>query len=117
MRTEPKARILEAFSRFAETSRRGTGSAIGAPEQISPPDHPFRPACAPELLCRDAVIITEQAAQSLTTSYVPVETADTLFRFGQCVPEPLMAALSMTMMDELSDSPAQRWLTEEERPI
>ena len=31
----PKARILEAFSKFAETSRRGTGSAIGAPEQTS----------------------------------------------------------------------------------
>ena len=31
MRTEPKARILEAFSRFAETSRRGTGSAAMAP--------------------------------------------------------------------------------------
>ena len=30
-----KARILEAFSKFAETSRRGTGSAIGAPEQTS----------------------------------------------------------------------------------
>ena len=44
MRTEPKARILEAFSKFAETSRRGTGSAIGAPEQSSPPNHPFRPA-------------------------------------------------------------------------
>ena len=36
MRTEPKARILEAFSRFAQTSRRGTGSAIGAPEQTRP---------------------------------------------------------------------------------
>ena len=55
MRTEPKARILEAFSRFAETSRRGTGSAIGAPEQTSPPDHPFRPTGAPELLCGGAV--------------------------------------------------------------
>ena len=55
MRTEPKARILEAFSRFAETSRRDTGSAIGAPEQTSPPDHPFRPAGAPELLCGGAV--------------------------------------------------------------
>ena len=31
MRTEPKVRILEAFSRFGETSRRGTGSAIGDP--------------------------------------------------------------------------------------
>ena len=31
----PKARILEAFSKFAETSRRSTGSAIGAPEQTS----------------------------------------------------------------------------------
>ena len=30
-----KARILEAFSKFAETSRRGTGSVIGAPEQTS----------------------------------------------------------------------------------
>ena len=30
-----KARILEAFSKFVETSRRGTGSAIGAPEQTS----------------------------------------------------------------------------------
>ena len=57
MRTEPKSRILEAFSKFAETSRRGTGSAIGAPEQTSPPDHPFRPTGAPELLCGGAVVI------------------------------------------------------------
>ena len=25
-----------------------TGSAIGEPEQNSPPEHPFRQACAPE---------------------------------------------------------------------
>ena len=31
----PKARILEALSKFVETSRRGTGSVIGAPEQTS----------------------------------------------------------------------------------
>ena len=96
-RTEPKARILEAFSKFAETSRRGTGSAIGDPEQTSPPDHPFRPACAHELLCGVAVVITEQAAQSLATSHVPVETADAFFRFDQRVPEPLMVALSMML--------------------
>ena len=30
-----KTRILEAFSKFAETSRRSTGSVIGAPEQTS----------------------------------------------------------------------------------
>ena len=88
MRTEPKARILEAFSRFAETSRRDTGSAIGAPEQTSPPDHPFRPAGAPELLCGGAVVITEQTAQSLTTSRLPVRTADAFFRFEQRVPKP-----------------------------
>ncbi len=110
MRTEPKARILEAFSRFAETSRRGTGSAIGAPEQTSPPDHPFRPAGAPELLCGGAVVITEQAAQSLTTSHLPVRTADAFFRFEQCVPEPLMVALSVIMMDELSDGTLSSWL-------
>ena len=40
---------LEAFSKFAETSRRGTGAVIGDPEQTSPPDHPFRPAGTPEL--------------------------------------------------------------------
>ena len=44
-----------------ETSRRGTGSAIGEPEQSSPPDHPFRPTGAPELLCSVAVVVTEQA--------------------------------------------------------
>ena len=37
-----KSRILEAFSKYAETSPRGTGSAIGEPEQNSPPEHPFR---------------------------------------------------------------------------
>ena len=95
MRTEPKARILEAFSRFAETSRRGTGSAIGEPEQTSPPDHPVRPAGAPELLCGGAVVITEQTAQSLTTSRLPVRTADAFFRFEQRVPKPLMVALSV----------------------
>ena len=46
-RTEPKARILEALSKFAETSRRGTGAAIGEPEQSFPPEYPFRPASAP----------------------------------------------------------------------
>ena len=117
MRTEPKARILEAFSKFAETSRRGTGSAIGAPEQTSPPDHPFRPAGAPELLCGVAVVITEQTAQSLTTSHLPVRTADAFFHFEQRVPKPLMVALSVIMMDELSDGTAQRWLTEEDHPL
>ena len=71
-RTERQGRILEAFSKLAETSRRGTGSAIGDPEQTSPPDHPFRPTGAPELLCGGAVVIAEQAAQSLTTSHLPV---------------------------------------------
>ena len=116
MRTERKARTLEAFSKFAETNRRSTESAIGAPEQTSPPDHPFRPACAPELLCGVVMVITEQAAQSLTTSHVSMGTADAFFRFEQRVPEPLMVALSMIMMDELSDGPAQRLLTEEDHP-
>ena len=36
MLTEPKARILEVFSKFAESSRRGTGSALlHGPEQIA----------------------------------------------------------------------------------
>ena len=91
MRTESKARILEAFSKFTETSRRGTGSAIGAPEQTSPPDHPFRPTGAPELLCGVAVVIAEQAAQSLTTSHLPVGTTDAFFRFEQRVPEPVVS--------------------------
>ena len=117
MRTEPKSRILEAFARFAETSRRGTGSVIGAPEQTSPADHPFRPTDAPELLCGVAVVIAEQAAQSLTTSHLPVRTADAFFRFEQRVPEPLMVALSVIMMDELSDGTAQRLLTEEDHPL
>ena len=30
---EPQAGILEAFSKFAGTSRHGTGSVIGEPEQ------------------------------------------------------------------------------------
>ena len=106
MRTKPKSRILEALSKFAETSRRGAGSPIGDPEQSSPSDHPFRPAGAPELLCSVAVVIAEQAAQSLTTSHLPVGTADAFFRFEQRVPEPLMVALSAIMMDELSDGTA-----------
>ena len=110
-------RILEAFSKLAETSRRGTGSAIGDPEQTSPADHPFRPTGAPELLCGVAVVIAEQAAQSLTTSHLPVRTADAFFRFEQRVPEPSMVALSVIMMDELSDGTAQRWLTEEDHPL
>ena len=89
MRTEPKSRILEALSKFAETSRRGSGSAIRDPEQTSPPDHPFRPTGAPELLCSVAVVIAEQAAQSLTTSHLPVGTTDAFFRFEQRVPKPL----------------------------
>ena len=86
-RTERQGRILEAFSKLAETSRRGTGSAIGDPEQTSPADHPFRPTGAPELLCGGAVVIAEQAAQSLTTSHLPVRNADAFFRFEQRVPE------------------------------
>ena len=117
MRTEPKSRILEALSKFAEASRRGTGSAIGDPEQSSPSDHSFRSAGAPELLCSVAVVIAEQAAQSLTTSHLPVGTTDAFFRFEQRVPEPLMVALSVIMMDELSDGTAQRWLTEEDHPL
>ena len=55
-----------------------------------------------------AQVITEQAAQSLTTSHVPIRTADAFFCFGRRVPEPLMVALSTIMMDELSDGPARR---------
>ena len=64
-----------------------------------------------------AVVIAEQAAQSLTTSHLPVRTADAFFRFEQRVPEPLMVAFSVIMMDELSDGTAQRWLTEEDHPL
>ena len=46
-----------------------------------------------------------------------METADAFFRFDLRVPEPLMVALSMTMMDELGDGPAQRLLTEENHAI
>ena len=75
MRTEPKVRILEALSKFAETSRRSTGSAIGVPEQSSPPNHPFRPAGAPELLCGGAVAITEQPADPGLVLGAPAEVA------------------------------------------
>ena len=80
-RTEPKARILEAFSKFAETSRRGTGPAIGDPEQTSPPGHPFRPACLPELLCgavQDEEALAEQKAVDWVgeiTAYLHHESA------------------------------------------
>ena len=63
------------------------------------------------------MVIAEQAAQSLTTSHLPVRTADAFFRFEQRVPEPLMVALSVIMMDELSDGTAQRLLTEEDHPL
>ena len=53
------------------------------------------------------MVITEQVAQSLTTSRVPVRTGDTFFRFDQRVPQPLMVALSMIMMDELGEGLAQ----------
>ena len=95
-RTERQGRILEAFSKLAETSRRGTGSAIGEPEQTSPadPSVPSNWRARTPLLCGVAVVIAEQAAQSLTTSHLPVRTADAFFRFEQRVPEPLMVALS-----------------------
>ena len=115
-RTEREARILEAFSKFAETSRRGTGSAIGDPEQTSPPDHPLRPACAPELLCGVAVAITEQAAQSFTTLHIPGETAHALVRFDQRVFQPLMISLCMIVTTEFDDCPPQRLFTEEDHP-
>ena len=57
------------------------------------------------------MVIAEQAAQSFTTSHLPVRTADAFFRFEQRVPEPLMVALSVIMMDQLSDGTTQRWLT------
>ena len=63
------------------------------------------------------MVIAEQAAQSLTTSHLPVRTADAFFRFEQRVPKPLMVALSVIMMDELSDGTAQRLLTEEDHPL
>ncbi len=63
------------------------------------------------------MVIAEQAAQSLTTSHPPVRTADAFFRFEQRVPEPLMVALSVIMMDELSDGTTQRLLTEENHPL
>ena len=115
-----RSRKLESWRRSRD-SRRPADSVlalrIGAPEQTSPPDHPFRPAGAPELLCGGAVVIAEQTAQSLTTSHLPVRTADAFFRFEQRVPEPLMVALSVIMMDELSDGTTQRWLTEEDHPL
>ena len=43
-------------------------------------------AINPELLCGGSVVITEQAAQSLTTSHLPVETVDAFFLFEQRVP-------------------------------
>ena len=46
-----------------------------------------------------------------------MRTADAFFRFEQRVPEPLMVALSVIMMDELSDGTAQRLLTEEDHPL
>ena len=110
-------RILLTRLSFEYLDPTGTGSAIGAPEQTSPPDHPFRPTGAPELLCGVAVVIAEQAAQSLTTLHLPVGTADAFFRFEQRVPEPLMVALSVIMTDELSDGTAQRLLTEEDHPL
>ena len=117
MRTEPKSRILEAFSRFRgdQPTRhwlcdRRPGAELSF--------RPFVPSSgAPELLCSVAVVIAEQAAQSLTTSHLPVGTTDAFFRFEQCVPEPLIVALSVIMMDELSDGTAQRWLTEEDHPL
>ena len=39
------------------TSRRGTGSAIGDPEQTSPADHPFRPTGAPERCFRYQMLV------------------------------------------------------------
>ena len=46
-----------------------------------------------------------------------MRTADAFFRFEQRVPKPLMVALSVIMMDELSDGTAQRLLTEEDHPL
>ena len=43
-------------------------------------------------------------------------TADAFVCFEQRVPELLMVALSMIMMDEFGDGPAQRLLTEEDLP-
>ena len=78
----PKARILEAFSKFAETSRRGTGSAIGAPEQTSHSNshcqpnldtsHPKRPG-APVL--SSFVFLDTTRIQA---AFAKVQTADPL---------------------------------------
>ena len=45
----------------------------------------------------------------------PLASADE--RIDKLPPEPLMVALSVIMMDELSDGTAQRWLTEEVHPL
>ena len=68
-----------------------------SPSRSSPPDHPLRPVRAPEFLCRSSVVIAEQATQSLTTSHLPVGTADVCFRFDQRVPQLLMVALSIML--------------------
>ena len=59
-----------------------TGSAIGAPEQRRGGNNGA----------------SRPIAYDIASS---VGTADALFRFDQRVPEPLMVALSMIMMDEL----------------
>ena len=64
------------------------------------------------LLCGVTVVVTEQTAQSLTTSHRPVGTADGFFCFEQSVPQSLMVALSVIMMDELGDGTVHRLCTE-----
>ena len=65
---------------------------------------------------RVAVIVSQEAAESLATFDLALRLADFLTWINQLIAQSLMVPLSVIMFQELADSPAQRRLAEEDEP-
>jgi hypothetical protein len=65
---------------------------------------------------RVAVIVSQEAAESLATFDLALRLADFLTWINQLIAQSLMVPLSVIMFQELADSRAKRRLAEEDKP-
>ena len=65
---------------------------------------------------RAAVIVSQEAAESLATSDLALRLADFLTWINPLIAQSLMVPLSVIMFQELADSRAKRRLAEEDKP-
>ena len=65
---------------------------------------------------RVAVIVSQEAAESLATFDLALRLADFLTWINQLIAQSLMVPLSVIMFQELADSRAKRRLAEEDEP-